>query len=382
MFLHVIRAIFLLCLIGIALSYVTSEPSVVGLDESSKLFAYHREAVILGTVGLGILIIGIDLLISRKSLSAISGLFLGLIVGLVMAFVFSMVIDLVVESVAPQLKEPVLGTVLQHVGNKTVSQTIIVGYRDKPVVSALKLLIGVISCYLAISFVLQTKEDFRFIIPYIEFDRQTRGGKPILLDTSAIIDGRILGIIRTNMIDNPILIPRFVLHELQNIADSGDKLRRSRGRRGLDIVNKLIEEGADVRIYEDKEDTFKGDVDHRLVELAEKIQAKIMTTDYNLNKVATIKKVDVININELANAFKPQAIPGEKLCVKIVKAGEEPNQGVGYLEDGTMVVVEDGRGKIGQMVEVSVTSTIQTSAGKMIFGRLKQVVGGEGKEQT
>lgn len=373
MFLHIIRAIFLLCLIGIALSYITAEPSFSNFEEDgSGLFVYHREAVLLGVVGLGVLIIGIDLLISRKSLSAISGMFLGLIVGLVMAFVFALIIDLVVEVAAPELKEPILGNVLQQTGDELVPQTVVLGYRDKPVVSALKLLVGVICCYLAISFVLQTKDDFRFIIPYIEFDRQGRGGRPILLDTSAIIDGRILEIVKTKILDNPILVPRFVLAELQQIADSSDRLRRNRGRRGLDIVNQLRSEGIDLKIYEGQDDFSDDSVDQKLVRLAEQLNAKIVTTDYNLNKVASIKGVDVVNINELANALKPQALPGEKLTVRIVKPGEEQHQGVGYLEDGTMVVVENGRKKIGEIVDITVTSTIQTAAGKMIFGRIAE----------
>ena len=380
MLLYFVRTIFLLCLLGIALSYVTggiSGANVSDISEGSVIFAYHKEAVILGTVGLGILIIGLDILISRKSLSAISGLFLGLLAGLTMAFVFSLIIDLFVDIAASDLREPVLGTVIRNVNGQVVPQTIVVGYRDKPVVGATKLLIGVICCYISVSFVLQTKDDIRFIIPYVEFEKQVKGGRPILLDTSAIIDGRILDVAKTKIFDNPLVIPRFVLQELQLIADSSDKLKRTRGRRGLDIINKLqSEKGLDISIHESSEQGKRLDVDQRLVSLAEELKGKIITTDYNLNKVARIRGVDVINLNDVANSLKPVVLPGEIMRIKIIKPGEEAGQGVGYLDDGTMVVVEGAKDKIGKTVDVIVTSSLQTSAGKMIFARY-EAEGGE-----
>lgn len=373
MLLYFVRTIFLLALLGIALSYVTGGVgggNVEELNEGSAIFSYHKEAVILGTVGLGILIIGLDILISRKSLSAISGLFLGLLVGMTIAFVFSLIIDLIVDVAASDLREPVLGTVIREAKGKVIPQTIVVGYRDKPVVGATKLLIGVICCYISVSFILQTKDDIRFIIPYVEFEKQVKGGRPILLDTSAIIDGRILDVAKTKIFDNPIVIPRFVLQELQLIADSSDKLKRTKGRRGLDIINKLqSEKGFDISVYEVSEKGQKLDVDQKLVSLAEDLNGKIITTDYNLNKVARIRGVDVINLNDVANGLKPVVLPGETMQVKIIKPGEESGQGVGYLDDGTMVVVEGARSEIGKVVEVTITSSLQTSAGRMIFAK-------------
>jgi uncharacterized protein YacL len=374
MFLHVIRGIFLVCLLGIALSYITS-----GDDESFRatreglLFVYHKQSVLLGALGLGVVIVGIDILISRKSLSGISGLFLGLITGMLITFICSMVIDLIVNVMAPDLREPLVGSVSREVKGRVVLQTVLIGYRDTPVISALKLLVGVVSCYLSISLIIQTKDDIRFIIPYVEFEKQIKGGRPFLLDTSAIIDGRILDVAKTRIFDNPLVIPRFVLQELQYIADAPDRLKRNRGRRGLEIINKLqTEKGLDIEIMNKGIMDDRHGVDQKLVALAEELKAKIVTADYNLNRVAHIRGVDVVNLNDLGNSLKPVVLPGEAIEVKIIKAGEEPGQGIGYMSDGTMVVVEGGRKFIGSTIPACITSSLQTSAGKMIFARLDE----------
>jgi len=220
---------------------------------------------------------------------------------------------------------------------------------------------------------MQTKDDFRFIIPYVEFSKQTKGNCPLLLDTSVIIDGRIADIASTKVITSPMVIPRFILNELQNIADSSDRLRRNRGRRGLDILNKMqTNPEIDLSIQDitlvSKEAAEP--VDHKLVSAAQKLAGKVVTNDYNLNKVASIRGVDVINVNDLANALKSVLLPGEILQVKVVKPGDQQGQGVGYLEDGTMVVIEQGRQYLHRDVEVVVTSVLQTSAGRMIFGKI------------
>lgn len=375
MLLHVIRGVFLLLLIAIALSHITAGvPEDVGAAENGNwLFSIAKDAVLLGVVGLGILAIGLDMLIPRKSLSAMSGLFFGLIAGLLIAYVFSLVVDLVVTISPQSFREPVIADVASTPTKPNERTTIskqLIGYRDRPVVGATKLLVGVMCCYFAISFIVQTKDDIRFIIPYVEFDRQTKGGRPLVLDTSAIIDGRIADIAQTRVFDNPMVVPRFVLHELQMIADSNDRMKRKRGRRGLDIVKKLQgEKELDVTIFDTP--TARTPVDQRLVSLAEELNGKIVTTDYNLNKVAQIRGIEVVNVNDLANAMKSVVLPGEPLTVRLVKAGEEAGQGVGYLEDGTMVVVEGGRTHLGQMIEIVVTSSLQTSAGRMIFGRIE-----------
>ncbi len=197
------------------------------------------------------------------------------------------------------------------------------------------------------------------------------GNPPVLLDTSVIIDGRIADISRTGFIGGTMLIPRFVLNELQHIADSSDMLRRNRGRRGLDMLNKLQKESVVPIRIDDIDVEEAHEVDDKLVMLAKKLRCPIVTNDYNLNRVAGLQGVSVLNINELANAVKTVLLPGESMKVRIIQEGKELGQGVGYLDDGTMVVVENGRRHINKTVEVVVTKVLQTSAGRMIFARLE-----------
>jgi uncharacterized protein YacL len=237
--------------------------------------------------------------------------------------------------------------------------------------TATPLLVGMVLCYLCISILVQTKDDFRFIIPYVEFAKEVKGLRPYILDTSVVIDGRIADLVETNVLDNQLIMPRFILSELQAIADSSDKLRRARGRRGLDILNRLRNNPhVDLKIYDRELPEMDGQpVDMKLVLLAKHLEGKIVTGDYNLNKVAKLHNVPVINLNDIANALKPVFLPGETVSVRIVKPGEEVGQGVGYLDDGTMIVVEGGREHIGREVKIHVTSVLQTSAGRMVFGR-------------
>jgi uncharacterized protein YacL len=197
----------------------------------------------------------------------------------------------------------------------------------------------------------------------------TGGGIPKVLDTSVIIDGRILDIVRSGFLDGPLLLPRFVLRELQNIADSSDAMRRTRGRRGLDVLTKL-QALSPLEIVE-RDFESAADVDAKLVLLARERGGKLVTNDFNLNRVANVEGVAVLNMNELANAVKPVFLPGEELRVALIKEGKEAHQGVGYLDDGTMIVVENGRRMVGETVDVSVTSALQTAAGRMIFARVK-----------
>ncbi len=196
---------------------------------------------------------------------------------------------------------------------------------------------------------------------------------PKILDTSVIIDGRIAEILKTGFLEGSIVIPEFVLVELRHIADSADALKRARGRRGLDILNK-IQKDYGIEIYNTESEKALKDipeVDVKLLKLAQIMNGKVVTNDFNLNKVATINGVEVLNINELANTLKPIVIPGEKMKVTPVKEGKDAHQSIAYLDDGTMVVVEDGRKEIGNETEITVTSVLQTAAGRMIFGRIK-----------
>ncbi|MBX6360631.1 MAG: TRAM domain-containing protein [Acidobacterium ailaaui] len=194
-----------------------------------------------------------------------------------------------------------------------------------------------------------------------------------LLDTSAIIDGRIADMAETGFVDGTLVVPEFVLHELQMVADSADASKRQRGRRGLDVLQRMQGNSLlNVQIVKDDFPQVR-EVDLKLIELARKLEAKIITNDFNLNKVAQLHRVQALNINDLANSLKPVVLPGEKMHVAILKEGKEYDQGVGYLDDGTMVVVDHARRMIGRSVEISVTSVLQTASGKMIFGRVEEV---------
>lgn len=202
--------------------------------------------------------------------------------------------------------------------------------------------------------------------------REKGWAMPKILDTSVIIDGRIADICDAGFLDGKIVIPGFVLEELRHIADSSDTLKRNRGRRGLDILNRIQKEiNIPVHVLDDTEDEGL-EVDSRLVKLAQRITGKVVTNDYNLNKVCELQGVPVLNINELANAVKPVVLPGEEMDVQIIKDGKESGQGIAYLDDGTMIVVDGGRSYIGNEISVLVTSVLQTAAGRMIFARLKQ----------
>ncbi len=198
------------------------------------------------------------------------------------------------------------------------------------------------------------------------------GGTSKLVDTSAIVDGRIVDIVESGFLDGALVVPRFVLRELQSIADSVDPLKRTRGRRGFDVLSRLQELTTFEITERDYDDMPMGNVDARLVRLAQELGAKLVTNDYNLNRVAHVEGVAVLNVNELANAVKPVVLPGEELHVAVIREGKEGHQGIGYLEDGTMIVVEHGRRLIGEEIDVIVTSVLQTVAGRMIFARPKR----------
>ena len=200
--------------------------------------------------------------------------------------------------------------------------------------------------------------------------QKKNGGK--ILDTSVIIDGRVADICETDFLEGPLIIPQFILQELQHIADSADNLKRARGRRGLDILNRMQKgDTVEVKVVDDDYPDIK-EVDAKLIALAREMNAKIVTNDFNLNKVAQLQGVPVLNINQLANALKPMVLPGEVLHLQIMREGKEQGQGVAYLDDGTMVVVENASRHLGEEVEASVTSILQTTAGRMIFTTLKE----------
>lgn len=345
-----LRALFLAIMMGLAVvafQYFSDLGERLERPGLGPLAGFS--VIILATI-----VIVTDLLVQRKEITTISAVYFGLLLGLLLG-------NLLATGLNPIFFDFPMGI------DKELPQETFVR-------RCLQVMLSVICCYICISTLLQTKDNFRFIIPFIEFSKQTKGNRPLVLDTSVIIDGRIADVCESKFIDSKIIVPRFILLELQAVADSGDRLKRNRGRRGLDILK---------RIQNNKEIDFQlhdgiipgvseaGKVDERLVQFAKAMGGKVVTNDFNLNKMAQLEGVEVVNLNELANSLKSVALPGEVLMVRVVKAGDQPGQGVGYLEDGTMVVVEQGRGAIGQETPVIVTSALQTPAGRMVFGRLE-----------
>ncbi len=376
MILFLLRGVFLVLVAAVAALYLLTN------QEDSGLLAVQFFIMLLLALGFALGVVFIDAASPNKKLSSVSGIFLGLAGGLLAAFALSFVVDLFGVLTAPEvtLSEPQYTQAEKDLMPPHVEEAVLreeSQYRNQVarhdaylnLLQGVKVLIGLITTYIGISLVLQTKDDFRFVIPYVEFAKETRGNRPILLDTSAIIDGRIVDLIETRIVQGTVVVPKFVLNELQTVADSGDKIKRVRGRRGLDMLQKLQSTHI-VEVHIDESVVEGAGVDQKLITLALDQRARIMTNDFNLNKVATLRGVEVINLNDIAQALKPVVLPGEHMQVKIVKPGESHNQGVGYLDDGTMVVVEHGRGHIGDSVAVEVTSTLQTSAGRMIFGRI------------
>jgi uncharacterized protein YacL len=348
--LWIFRAIFLIIVVAVLFVSISSdimEKNKAG-DESSDAYTRNVSAIIWSTVGMTVFVFLLDVLTPKKKFSALAGVFFGLLVGIFISWALSHVVDMLLETFRIDITPPAS--------------------------IAIKWMMGVCICYLTISIVMRTKDDVRFVIPYVEFAKQTKGARPLILDTSAIIDGRILDLCQSRLFDAPLVVPRFVLNELQLVADSADKLKRNRGRRGLDILNKMqtnpiIDVEIDDTAVVEVEDV-KG-VDQKLMMFTKACNGRLATTDYNLSKVAQVREVDVVNINDLANALKVVVLPGETMEVKIIKPGEEADQGIGYMDDGTMIVVEGARNKIGRELVISVTSSLQTSAGKMIFGRFE-----------
>jgi len=351
--LWIFRAIFLVVVVAVV--FVNISSPIMDKDEdgspSKETYEANLRAIIFSSIGMVVFVLMLDVLTPKKKFSALAGVFFGLLVGLLILWVLAPVVDMMITTFSVNVTQPG--------------------------VTAIKWILGICICFLTISIVMRTKDDVRFVIPYVEFAKQTKGARPLILDTSAIIDGRIVDLCQSKLFDAPLIVPRFVLNELQLIADSADKLKRNRGRRGLDILNKMqtdpvIDIEIDDTVLPEVEEA-KG-VDQKLLLFSKARNGRLATTDYNLSKVARVREVDVVNINDLANSLKVVALPGETMEIKIIKPGEEAEQGIGYLDDGTMVVVEGARNKIGRELIISVTSSLQTSAGKMIFGKFEGFV--------
>lgn len=333
--LYILRAFFLLvsflgCLL---LNYVV---------EDWSLFP-----VLAVGMSIAVLVILIDLLLEGFSLRGLSAITFGLAVGALIAF-------LVAES---PLFEP-----LEQ--DEQLAETLFLS----------RLALYVISMYLATVIALRGKDEFNLVIPYVRFSSENVETPLAIVDTSALIDGRIAAICESRWFGYAMLIPRFVLEELQSIADSSDATRKEKGRKGLDVLNRLREiRHLDLRIYEsDVPDRHA--VDSKLVYLADTLKGKLLTTDYNLAKLAEFHNVDWLNITELVKAVNQEVSIGSRLNVELVKPGKDPNQAVGYLPDGSMLVVNDGKALIGQEVRVEVDSVVPSAGGKMVFASLRPLV--------
>lgn len=327
-----LRALFFASAIGLG-AYVSQEA------DGSVQFA---AMVVAGA--LSILVMMADsLAVGRSDVRTVAAVVFGLLIGFLAVQLFTGILTLAVGD-------------LEEAGAKQVF-------------NALRLALTLIFCYLGPAYLLRTKDDFRFIVPYVEFRRVSRGPTPLVLDTSAVIDGRIVDVAATGVFDAPFLVPRSVIEEVQRIADLSDRARRERGRRALDRLKALQElPGVEVQHIQGGP-AVRGDddVDRRLIEVCKGRAAKLVTTDLNLQKVCAVEGVPVLNPNELAEALRLGFVPGDELEVRIVRKGEGPAQGVGYLPDGTMVVVEGARELKGRTIKAEVTSQIQTGAGRMVF---------------
>jgi len=300
----------------------------------------------------------------------------GLLIGLAFSLVIILAEILIQRIPLDTLIAGILGIIFGLIGAKLLDYTVYLmdNTRVYEIIKDYSLLIKVVLAYLGLVIAVRKKSELDLLDKDILRIGQKRKKATdlILLDTSAVIDGRIADITETKFISGTLVVPRFVLDELQGLADSSDTFKRNRARRGLDIIAKLQkEENITVKIFE-KDYPELHNADAKLLQLAKELEAKIVTTDFNLNKVAVLQGVTVLNVNDLSNALKPVYLPGETMPIFVVKEGKEHHQGIGYLDDGTMVVVEEGRKFVGKRIEVIVSSILQTSSGRMVFTRPAQ----------
>jgi uncharacterized protein YacL len=292
--------------------------------------------------GIGAIIVLFEIFARKVSLKGLSSAVFGIFLGLLVAWIF----------------------------RETLNQFPFHDDASGDVVTNINLFVTFIFVYLGLTLGIKGKDEFNLVIPYVKFKRQDLTEAIMVVDTSSIIDGRILDIVKTKFIEAKFIVPRFVLNELHALADSTDHMKRQKGKRGIEILHSLKkEQNIEVEVYDQPVEEVKS-VDEKIVRLAQNMDAKVLTTDYNLNRIAQLQGVIVLNINDLANALKPSFVAGQRFPLKLIKEGKEHNQAIGYLEDGTMVVVEGARRLIGKMVNVEVTSVLQSSSGRIVFTKI------------
>ena len=333
-----VRLIFVALLIVITTVTVASSRSVEEFGPPTVV------GFIMAAVGVGATVLLLDFLTPNKRLTSVAGIYFGICAGLVAAVALGALIDMVAGA-----WEISTGPAQLYL-------------------SLTKIILGLILCYLAVSIVLTTREDFRLVIPYVEFDRQPGTIAPILLDSSTLIDGRIEALAGSHLLDAPLVVPKFVLEELQALCDSEDRQKRQKGRRGLDLVARLqANPHSDIRI--DPAELDGRGVDRMLVELAVREHMRIATGDRGLQQVARISGVVTINLHEVADALRPPLYAGEQLTVEITRRGDQAGQGVGHLPDGTMIIVDGAAEMVRSTVAGTVTNVLQTAGGRIIFAK-------------
>ncbi|MCD4657783.1 MAG: PIN/TRAM domain-containing protein [Planctomycetes bacterium] len=309
----------------------------------SQLFDPHYSAwgIILGLV-VSVVIVGCELIFSKKYFTGFFSIILGLFLGLLISIFFVQLIAYIPGEY-----------------NISDEQKKFIGF-----------LVTIFICYLSIILILRSRGNYKLIIPFLEFKPQGPQQKRLLVDTSTVIDGRIAEMCETHIFDQPLYVPDFVLEEIHQFADSPDKVKRARGRRGLEILNKLRgNPKLQIEIMSTNSDPSLNH-DARVIQFALDVNSRIITTDYNLHKLAQLRGIDILNLNDLAVSMRSMFLPGEPLSLRLIKAGEEYEQGVGFLDDGTMVVVKDGRKYLNHEVHVEVTSVLQKQTGRIIFAKL------------
>ncbi len=296
---------------------------------------------------------------------------LGMVIGAVLGFVLVFVEVVMKEASLRGLTSAIFGAILGLITAK-IAHDVMVGIGvEKTVVELVTPVFTFVLIYIGVVFSLKKRDEFALVIPYIKFTRTDRDDRPILLDTSAVLDGRVFDVVRTGFLSGLLIVPAFVVEEMQTLADSADPNKRQKGRLGLELLNTVKKDkNLVLEIYEEDLPEDRG-VDAKLVHLAKILGARVVTMDYNLAKVAEIEGIKVLNLNELISALQPKVYPGQSFQVRLVRDGKEANQAVGYTPEGTMVVVENARSMIGKTVWVEVYNTIQTPSGKIIFTRLK-----------
>ena len=338
--LSALRAVFIVLVVATVALTLSSAP------DSVQYFPLESIAgTLIAALAAAALVVSADIMTPKKDLASVLAIYLGISFGLVASLGLAALIDIIAE--AWELSD---GQTLVYLG-------------------LIKGIGGLSLIYLSVSIVLSTKDDFRLVIPYVQFEKRTRGVVPLLIDTSVLIDGRLLDLARIGMIDAPVILPRYVIDELQALSDSDDRLKRERGRRGLDAVRELQEAYPETKLM-DVQPSTEG-VDRRLIETAGLEGYRILTTDMGLTKIARIQGLEVLNLNEVSRAIRGTVTPGALIETEIVRAGESKGQGIAYLPDGAMIVVENAEQAIGTTCEIEITNTIQRAGGKLIFGKLR-----------